>query len=78
MIRVTRLNAESIFLNSDLIEYVESTPDTVLRLTSGQRLMVRESPEEIVSRVIQFRRSIAAPDTPATLAPGDRNGTKHA
>ncbi|MBL0159798.1 MAG: flagellar FlbD family protein [Bryobacterales bacterium] len=78
MIRVTRLNAESIFLNSDLIEFVESTPDTVLRLTSGQRLMVRESPEEIVSRIIQFRRAVTSPDTPATLAPGERNGIKHA
>lgn len=78
MIRVTRLNAESIILNSDLIEFVESTPDTVLRLTSGQRLMVRETPEEIVSRVVLFRRSIIAPDTPETLAQGDRIGARHA
>ncbi len=78
MIRVTRLNAESIILNSDLIEFVESTPDTVLRLTSGQRLMVRETPEEIVSRVVLFRRSIIAQDTPETLAQGDRIGARHA
>ena len=71
MIRVTRLNAESIFLNSDLIEFVEATPDTVLRLSGGQRLMVRESPEEIVSRVIEFRRAITIPDSPTAPPSGN-------
>jgi flagellar protein FlbD len=50
-----------VLLNSDLIEYVETTPDTVISLTTGQKLMVRETAEEIVSRVVQYRRSIVAP-----------------
>jgi flagellar protein FlbD len=74
MIRVTRLNSESILLNSDLIEFVESTPDTVLKLTSGQRLLVRESPEEIVARIVQFRKAILAPDSLGAHTPGDRDG----
>jgi flagellar protein FlbD len=60
MIYVTRLNHTSVVLNADLIEYVETTPDTVISLTTGQKLMVRETAEEIVARVVDFRRSIAA------------------
>jgi flagellar protein FlbD len=61
MIYVTRLNHTSVVLNSDLIEYVEATPDTVISLTTGQKLMVRETAEEVVARVVQYRRSIVAP-----------------
>ena len=61
MIYVTRLNHTSVVLNADLIEYVETTPDTVISLTTGQKLMVLETAEEIVARVVRYRRSIAAP-----------------
>jgi flagellar protein FlbD len=61
MIYVTRLNHTSVVLNADLIEYVETTPDTVISLTTGQKLMVRETAEEIVARVVHYRRSIVAP-----------------
>lgn len=58
MIHVTRLNAAPLILNSDLIEHIDVTPDTVITLTTGQSLRVRESAEEVVRRVVQFRRSI--------------------
>ena len=58
MIHVTRLNHTPVVLNCDLIEHIETTPDTVISLTTGQKLMVLESAEEIVERVVQFRRSI--------------------
>ena len=45
-------------LNSDLIEYIEITPDTVITLTTGQKIMVRESADGVVDRVVAFRRSI--------------------
>ena len=61
MIYVTRLNHTSVVLNADLIEYVETTPDTVISLTTGQKLMVLETAEEIVAHVVRYRRSIAAP-----------------
>lgn len=63
MIRVTRLNSSPLILNSDLIEHIESTPDTVITLTTGQSLRVRESAEEVVQRIVEFRRSIYAPDS---------------
>jgi flagellar protein FlbD len=58
MIRVTRLNHVPLVLNSDLIEHIEVTPDTVISLTNGQKIMVRESAEEVVQKVIEFRRTI--------------------
>ena len=61
MIQVTRLNRTTVVLNSDLIEHIESTPDTVISLTTGQKIMVLESTEELVERIRQFRRSIFAP-----------------
>ena len=61
MIAVTRLNSASILLNSDLIETVETTPDTVVGLTNGQKIIVLERAEEILDRVRLFRRSIALP-----------------
>ncbi len=58
MIRLTRLNHVPVVLNSDLIEHLEMTPDTVVTLTTGQKFMVLESAEEIIDRVVDFRRAI--------------------
>jgi flagellar protein FlbD len=65
MIKLTRLNHEPLVLNSDLIEHMEITPDTVITLTSGQKLMVQETADEVIARVIQFRRAILQPAGPA-------------
>jgi flagellar protein FlbD len=62
MIQVTRLNNTRMVLNSDLIEHIEETPDTVISLTTGQKIRVVESTEEIVGRVVCFRKSIAGYD----------------
>jgi flagellar protein FlbD len=58
MIHVTRLNQSSIVLNCDLIEQIESTPDTVITLTNNQKLTVLETAEEIVERIRLYRRSV--------------------
>ena len=58
MIRVTRLNHTPLILNSDLIEHIEVTPDTVIALTSGQKYMVLETTDEILDRVVSFRQSL--------------------
>lgn len=58
MIQLTRLNHVPLILNSDLIEHIEVTPDTVITLTTGQRFLVLESAEEVVGKVISFRREI--------------------
>lgn len=58
MIQLTRLNHVPLIVNADLIEHVEVTPDTVVALTTGQKFMVLESAEEVVDKVIQFRKAI--------------------
>ena len=58
MIQVTRLNGEIFFVNSDMIEFIESTPDTVIALTSGRRVVVQEAPEQLLERTVIFRRKI--------------------
>jgi flagellar protein FlbD len=58
MIRITRLNHTPMILNSDLIEHIEMTPDTVIALTSGQKYIVLETTEEIIERVVTFRQSL--------------------
>ena len=58
MIQVTRINNQAIILNSDLIEQIEMVTDTMIALTNGQRLFVKETADEIVARVVEFRRRI--------------------
>lgn len=58
MICLTRLNHVPVMLNSDLIEHVEVTPDTVVTLTTGHTFMVLESAGEILEKIIAFRRAI--------------------
>lgn len=59
MIKVTRLNGEELYVNSDLIEFIEETPDTVLSLTTSKKIVVKENAEEVIRRIIDFRRKIA-------------------
>jgi flagellar protein FlbD len=58
MIRLTRLNHVSLVLNSDLIEHIEETPDTVITLTTGQIVRVRETADQVVARIVDFRRRV--------------------
>ena len=58
MIQVTRINQRPLVLNSDLIEHIEATPDTVITMTNGQKLVVTDSAEEVIERIVAFRRAI--------------------
>jgi len=59
MIRLTKINSVPIVLNADLIEFIEETPDTVITLTNNDRLVVRESMNEIIAKVVDYRRLIS-------------------
>lgn len=69
MIEVTRINHMPLILNSDLIEHIETTPDTVISLTNGQKLVVLEPVDVILRRVIDFRRVIHAGSWAANAVP---------
>jgi flagellar protein FlbD len=47
-----------MFLNADLVESIEATPDTVLTLVDGRRIVVADSPEEVADRIVEFRASV--------------------
>lgn len=59
MIKVSRLKSQEEFvLNAEIIETIEETPDTVVTLTNGKKLIVEESMDEIVRKVMDYRRAI--------------------
>jgi flagellar protein FlbD len=73
MINVTRLNHTSLVLNCDLIEHIESSPDTVITLTNDRKITVQETAEEVVDRVRAWRRSLVSPEFPANTVSTSRN-----
>jgi len=56
MIRLTKLNNQQFVVNSDLIKFVEESPDTLVTLVSGEKIVVQEKAAEVLARVIEFRR----------------------
>ncbi|HEY8422713.1 MAG TPA: flagellar FlbD family protein [Thermoclostridium sp.] len=62
MIEVTRLNNKSFVINCEWIETVEATPDTVITLTNGKKFVVAEKVEEVVEKVIEYKRKITVSD----------------
>lgn len=91
MIQLTRLNNHPLTVNSDLIKFVEQAPDTVLTLVNGEKIVVRESAQDVLDRVVQFRRSVLqgimlwwdnrgamlhSPDHNARLADGNVTNTE--
>jgi flagellar protein FlbD len=64
MIAVTRLNNETIMVNPDLIVFIEETPDTIITLSHGEKIVVQEKVGEVVKRIISFRRCIFNPSIP--------------
>jgi flagellar protein FlbD len=60
MIKLTRLNGDEFVVNSEMIRFIERRPDTYITLTSNDRLIVRESLEEVVKRSIAFSQAVRA------------------
>ncbi len=56
MIRLTRRNGNSFVLNAELIKFVEEVPDTIITLQNGERVLVKESADEIVDKSLEYHR----------------------
>ena len=69
MILVTRLNGDTLAVNADLIQRAEATPDTVITLVDGSKLVVTETVEVIIDRVRLFRASVVAAADELRIAP---------
>lgn len=69
MIHLTRLNSQRITVNSDLIKFVESNPDTVITLVNGEKILVQETADEVLARVVEFRRAVLSGLLPVSTDP---------
>lgn len=58
MIRLTRLNHQPIVVNAEMIEYLETTPDTVISLVNGQKMVVLESLDQVMAEIIQYQQEV--------------------
>ena len=75
MFWATRISGQEIVINADLVEVVETTPDTVITLIDGKKYVVEESAQEIVDRVVQYRAAIIG--VPQQTTATARTGTVH-
>ncbi|MFH0911897.1 MAG: flagellar FlbD family protein [Planctomycetota bacterium] len=58
MIQLTRLSGDKFVVNAEYIKFIESTPDTILTLRDGDKILVQESPDTVVERAVAYARSI--------------------
>ena len=58
MITTTRLNNHTFYVNSDLIKFIDQAPDTVITLVTGEKIIVLETPEQVIERIVAFRRRL--------------------
>lgn len=70
MIRLTRLDGEPFLLNAELIRYVEARPDTFITLTTGERVVVRETMDQVLEKTIRYQQSkyLLPPARPSDMA----------
>jgi flagellar protein FlbD len=61
VIFITRTNGTRIYLNPELIQTVEATPDTVITLVNNKKMIARDTPQEIAERYIEYRRKVMSP-----------------
>jgi flagellar protein FlbD len=61
MIALTRLNGQRFVINAEKIKFIESTPDTLVCCDTGERLMVKETLQEVVQRAIEYSRAVRRP-----------------
>lgn len=76
MIKVTRLDGSELVINSDMIEFVESLPDTIVSLVTGKKIIIREESDIVIQKVAEFKRLSSGSNSPkvAIKSQGEDNG----
>ena len=69
MILITRLNGTTIYINAELVKSVEPTPDAVITLTTGEKMVAKEPATVIIDRIIEYQRMVHA--SPFGHQPGE-------
>jgi flagellar protein FlbD len=70
MVKITRLNGTVLVVNADMIEFLEATPDTIVTLTDGRKLIAKESVDEVVEKVVEYKKRFLSAG-PEVLTRGD-------
>lgn len=66
MIKLSKLNKDVFYINPNLIEFIEETPDSVISMTNGKKVLVSEAAEEIIEKIVEYYRRIYT-DPPRTI-----------
>ncbi len=69
MIKLQRLDGRQVVVNIDLVEYLEATPDTVVSFASGHKIVVRDEVDDIIQKVVEYRRRILAEEPEVRIPP---------
>jgi len=64
VIKLSRLNGSEIVVNAELIEWIESTPDTTITLATGSKVIVKNSSDEVLEKIMGYRRALSAAGRP--------------
>lgn len=71
MIKLSRLNGKAFYVNADLIEFMEETPDTVISLVTDKKIIVAESLDEVVRRIVEYRQKACILPIPSHIYKGE-------
>lgn len=71
MIYVSRLNGKTLVVNCDKIEFLESTPNTVISMTTGRKIVVSESIDEVIVKIIEYKKRVFEQDNPSIKYQGN-------
>lgn len=58
MVKITKLNGKEIYVNSDLIEFIETTPDTIITLITGKKVLVKDNVQDLLERIVDFKQKV--------------------
>jgi flagellar protein FlbD len=58
MVKITRLNDSVLIINADMIQFLEATPDTIITLTDGRKVVAKESVDDIIEKVVDYKRRL--------------------
>ncbi len=61
MVKITRLNGSILVVNADMIEFLEATPDTIVTLSTGRKVVAKESIDELIDKVVEYKRRFLQP-----------------
>ena len=65
MIKLTRLNGNAVVINAELIEWVETHPDTTISLATGSKIVVKNNVDDVIEKIMAYRRDLAASGKPS-------------